>query len=107
MLIMCFATIGVTSKAMAGIRTFWPEYSGTKVFPQNDSKVMPESLSLFWLRNETISFQIVVEADESGAREVFVDLASLDSLLGGPKGTIEIFREENVLVRERSHDLFW
>lgn len=107
MLVMCFATIGVTSNAMAGIRAFWPEHSGTKVLPQNDSKVMPESLSLFGLRNETISFQIVVEADESGAHEVYVDLTRLGSLLGGPKGTIEIFREENVLVRERSHDLFW
>ncbi|MBL4635696.1 MAG: DUF4091 domain-containing protein [Kofleriaceae bacterium] len=36
-----------------------------------------------------------------------MDLPSVGSLRSGPNGTIELFREDTVLVRERSRDLFW
>ncbi len=84
----------------AQVSTVWSVGDGEKI--RTDAAPPPPGpISLFGMRNETLSFQIVVRAGGGGARDVSLNFTGLAI------GEIQVFREDTVVVHERSHGLVW
>lgn len=96
------ACILVASPALgrAQIAEVWSLGDGEKV-REESAPTAAGPIQLFGMRNETLSFQVVVRAGANGARGVRLEFEGLDV------GTMQVFREDTVLVRERSHGLVW
>ena len=93
----------LASLAEAGVQAVWTIDDGQKVPPTAKASKQPQgsTLKLFAMRGETVAFQLIVRADAQGAQDVFPSVSSLGD------ARVEIFREDYVEIRERSHDLVW
>ena len=86
-LVIALAALGYTSQLHADVRRVWAVTDGEKV--ERDALDHPASLRnavwdgsvvrLFGARNEVLAFQIIVEADARGVRELSVQLPELVS----------------------------
>lgn len=85
--------------ARAGIRLMQLVGDGDKVGPGFVAKDA-EALRLFGMRNETLAFQILVQADGAGA-DFDLHIEGLDDAL------VSLFREDSIPIHERSHELVW
>jgi hypothetical protein len=133
LLLMCFRTCGLVAAlalsigaghAEADVRRVWAVNDGEKV--ERDAVNHPASVRngtwdgrtvrVFGARNEVVAFQVIVEADERGVRELSARLPSLESDGGRityrPPGSdpsdsvgrpIQIFAANYMLVTSPSH----
>lgn len=87
--------------AWAQLEGVWTVADGRKILPSDRPEEMPVQVDLFGMRNETLSFQIVVPAVAGKPRTVSLHSEGLSF------ATVEFFRVDSVLVSERSHGLVW
>lgn len=101
-LILFFVMFGA-AKVEAGVEAMWTLDDGQKVRPsaKAPTRAPASALQLFGMRNETVAFQLLVRADSQGAEDVSVIISPLGD------AQAELFREDYVEIRERSHDLVW
>ncbi len=123
-LVFAFAVLVGTGYAEAGVRRVWAVNDGEKV--ERDARDHPASarnpswdgraVHVFGARNEVIAFQVIVEADERGVRQLSARLPSLisgrDHITYRPPSAdptdsverpIQIFAPNYMLVTTPSH----
>ncbi|MCP4444592.1 MAG: DUF4091 domain-containing protein [Myxococcales bacterium] len=88
-------------EARGQVADIWTVGDGEKIRATEASGARSASVALFGMRNETLSFQIVLPVGPNGASGV-----SLQSE-GMPGVSVAFFREGFVEVSERSHGLVW
>ena len=94
-------TLGGLPMAVAQVGQIWTTVDGEKIRATEKGASPKEPVTLFGMRNETLSFQIVVPAGPQGVRGVLLRSEGLSV------ATVEFFREDYVTVSERSHGLVW
>ncbi len=81
-----------------------------KVLAKTQLSPLEGPISLFGMRNETLSFQLALSADTAGAtgvQLVFTGLEDVKNSSGVGGSPVRLFRVDSVDVKKRSEDLFW
>ena len=99
--------VGTVSRIAHGqVVEVWSAGDGEKIRPETETMPKTETkpggaIELFGMRNETLSFQVVVKAGAVAARDVKLQIEGLDV------GEVSVFRVDAVQVAKRSHGLVW
>ena len=97
---MAIGAAATSGPAQAQIAEVWSAGDGEKIRPETEPQTSG-AIELFGMRNETLSFQIVVKAGAEPARDVKLQIEGLDI------GRVSVFRVDAVGVAKRSHGLVW